>query len=281
MESNFLIPKTVEELRRDLMLMTPHSKIVGGGTDLAIELSAGRISPDALLYLGDIEKLHTISCEPGCVRIGACATFHEIVTAGVLGREFGAVLDAAACIGSRQVRNRATIGGNIAGASPGADMLPVTFLHKAEIEIAAPSGISRKPVAEVVLGPGRTALQYNEAITAIFLPLPVHEKYRSIFIKLGYRQKVSIARISLAVGLAFDSSGAIAFAEVVAGAISDLPVHVVKAENLLHGAAITQEIKRKAGEALAELIREITPGKDYKVSAAIGVAEDALNCFQV
>jgi len=271
----------MDELLHCLSLMTPHSKIVGGGTDLAIGLNIGQISPKALLYPGDIEELRAISNEPGYVRIGACATFSEIVAASVLGREYGAVLDAAAGIGSRQVRNRATIGGNIAGASPGADILPALFLSRAEIEIAAPSGISRKPIAEVVLGPGRTSLQYNEAITSIYLPPPAYDNYSSVFVKLGYRQKVSISRINLAVGLAFGKGCVVTSAEIVAGAIYDLPIHVTKVEKLLTGAGITPEIKRKAGELLSELILEITPEKYYKAGAAIGVAEDALTCFEI
>ena len=270
------IPKTMDELIRDLSQMTAQGKIVSGGTDLTIELNSRKISPEMLLYLGDIEELHTISKESGLLRIGACATMHEIVTSGVLGREYGAVLDAAESIGSRQVRNRATIGGNIAGASPGADMLPVLFLHRAEIEIASPGGIRRSPISDVVLDSGRTSLQYNEAISAIFLPPPPDKNYTSIFIKLGYRQKVSIARISLAVGLAFDKNGAISTADIVAGAIAPLPIHVSKAENILIGTTITQETKRKAGEALSELISELTPEKEYKAGAAVGIAEDAL-----
>ena len=274
------IPKTMDELCRDLSQMTAHDKIVGGGTDLAIELNNGRISPEALLYIGDIEELHTVGEESGHVRIGACATMHEIVTAGIIGREYGAVLDAAEGIGSSQVRNRATIGGNIAGASPGADMLPALFLHRAEIEIISPGGLYRKPITEIVLGASETCLKYNEAITAINLPPPPHKNYTSVFIKLGHRQKVSIARISLAVGLAFGKDGVISFADIVAGAISTLPVHVSKAEKILTGSTITQETKRKVGEALSELILELTPEKEYKASAALGIAEDVLGAMQ-
>ena len=281
LEMNCLIPKTVEELCRDLSRLTPHSKIVGGGTDLTIDLNTGRVSPDMLLYLGDIRELHAISNGPGYVRIGACATMYEITASGILGREYGAVSDAAAGVGSRQIRYLATVGGNIAGASPGADMLPVMFLHRAELEIAAPEGICRKPIADVILGAARTSLQYNEAVTAIYLPAPIHKNYYTIFKKLGYRQKVSISRISLAVGLAFEKDGAIAFAEIVAGAVSPLPVHVLEAERILTGAELTPEIKERVGGALAALIMEITPEKDYKAGAAMGIAEDALDCFLV
>ena len=279
MDRDFLIPNNMAELRRDLSRMTPDSKIVGGGTDLTIDMRNGRLSPDILLYLGDIEDLRAIYTESGCIRVGANATMHEIAVSGIFGREYGAITDAAAEIGSRQVRNLATIGGNIAGASPGADMLPVLFLHKAELEIASPEGLCRKPVSEVVLSPGRTSLKHNEAITAIYLPPPPCVNYNSVFVKLGYRQKVTISRISLAVGLAFDIDGTVTFAEVVAGAISDVPVHVKKAEQILYGSKITPEIKTKAGEALSALIKELTPGKDYKISAAMGIAEDALNRF--
>ena len=279
LERNCLTPRTVEELHQDLSRMTLQSKIVGGGTDLTIDMNRGRVSPDTLLFLGNTKEMHTISEESGYIRIGACATMNEIIASGCLGREYGAVVEAAGGVGSQQIRNRATIAGNIAGASPGADMLPVMFLHRAIIEIATPKGNFNKPIDEVVLGIAKTSLQHNEAITALYLPKPLYKNYQTVFIKLGYRQKVTIARISLAVGLTIEEDGIVSLAEIFAGALSDIPVRVAKAEQILLGDRITPETKKRVGGALSELIRELTPWKDYKANAAMGIAEDALDRF--
>jgi CO/xanthine dehydrogenase FAD-binding subunit len=274
-------PKTLGELRRALARMTPDSRILGGGSDLIIRLRNGACAPDALLYTGDARELHAILKDDDAVTIGAAATMDEIVAAK-LGENLGAIADAAVDMGSVQIRNSATIGGNIASASPAGDLIPVLFLLDADIEVASPDGLFRKPIDQVVVGPGKTSLAHNECITRIIVPVPRLKGFRSAFVKLGFRKAVTISRIGLAVGLVLDDHGAATFAKVVAGAISPRPVRVPKAEEALLGNRLTADVKVRVGAALSELIQEITPkefDRDYKVGAARGVAEDVLDRF--
>lgn len=281
METTCYTPKTLEELRQALAQMTPASKILGGGSDLIMRINNGTCEPDALLYTGDADALHAIVMGEDTVSIGAAATMDEIVRAG-LGDKLGAITDAAADMGSVQIRNSATIGGNIASASPAGDLIPVLFLLGADIEVASPDGFFRKPIDKVVAGPGKTSLRHNECITRVIVPLPRPDGFRSAFVKLGFRKAVTISRIGLAVGLVLDGNGTVTSASVVAGAISTKPVRVPKAEAALVGNRLTAKVKASVGAALSELILQITPemfDRDYKVGAARGAAEDVLDRF--
>ena len=274
-------PRTLAELRQALERMTPNSRILGGGSDLIIRMRNGSCEPDALLYTGDAADLHAVVKGDDAVTIGAAATMDEIVTAE-LGEELGAITDAALDMGSVQIRNSATIGGNIASASPAADLLPPLFLLGADIEVASPDGFFRKPIDQVVTGPGTTSLRHNDCMTRIIVPVPSRKGFRSAFVKLGFRKTVTISRIGLAVGLVLDDSGAATFANVVAGAISARPVRVPKAEAALLGHRLTDEVKARVGAAVSEMIMKITPDmfdREYKVGAARGVAEDVLDRF--
>jgi carbon-monoxide dehydrogenase medium subunit len=282
-ETNCYAPRTLDELRLALAQMTPNSKILGGGSDLIIRINNGAYEPDALLYTGDAAELHAIAKSEDAVSIGAASTMDEIVAAG-LGEKFGAITDAAAAMGSAQIRNSATTGGNIASASPAGDLIPALFLLQADIDVATPAGSFRRPIDQVVVGPGKTSLQHNECITRIIVPLPRVAGFRSAFAKLGFRKAVTISRIGLAVGLVLDEGGVATFANVVAGAISTRPVRVPKAEAALIGNRLTGEVKARVGAALSDLIMQITPvmfDRDYKAGAARGVAEDVLDRFSI
>lgn len=273
-------PKSLLELRDALGLLTPKSRIVSGGTDLAIHLSSGKIKPDALLYPGGVPELHLIGQADNAVIIGAAAMMSDIAAAD-LPAGLRAVADAAAGLGSAQIRNSATIGGNIANASPAGDLLPALFLLNAEVELTSPRGSFRRPIANVVVGPSRTTIAHDECITAVILPLPPGG-FRSRFWKLGYRRAVSVSRIGLAVGLVFDKDGTVAGAEIVAGAVSAVPIRVPEAEKALVGSRLDGRAKSLAAEALAELILAVTPeefDRDYKIGAARGAMEDVLGLF--
>lgn len=278
---NHCAPATMAELHKALGLMSEDSKIISGGTDLIIRMRMG-LSPDMLLYPGRIGELSRIEVEGESVSIGAMATMTAIADFP-FPRQLAALSDAAIDVGSRQIRNSGTIGGNTGNASAAGDLIPVLFLLHSEAEIAGPGGAVRRiPMQELVVGPMRTTLAYNEIITRFIVPIPQPEGDRtrkSAFVKLGSRKTLTISRIGLGVSLTLDGEDVITSAEVVAGAISLTPVHVEAAEEWLPGKKPDDEATRYVGQALSDLIRKITPEKfdrDYKVGAAFGVAEDVL-----
>lgn len=275
-------PENYEELQRDLKELTTRSKIIGGGTDLIIHLNLHGIEPDALLYIGGVEKVNQIIEHEDDVEIGAACTMTMLEKSPLMNRHFRAIVDAASDVGSPQIRNHGTIGGNIANASPAADTLPVLFLLNAEVVIMGPNGLRTAPIAKTVLGPGKTSLTHQEAIVA-FRIKKRNANTKNAFRKLGFRGKVTISRIGAAVELVLDKE-TVTVARVMIGAISLTPRRCEAAEEALLGTTLDKETIKKAGKAVSDLIMEITPEKfdrDYKVHAAKGVMEDVLLTFKV
>lgn len=264
------------ELHALLGQMTEQGKVIGGGSDLIIRMNMGLCEPDALLFPGRVPVLRQIRAEADFVEIGAAATMAELARSALLQGKLEAIAHAAADVGSTQIRNNATIGGNLANASPAGDLIPILFLLEARVVIASPEGLRTLPVEEVVTGPSRTCLRHNEAIVAIRVPVPPSPGYRSAFCKLGFRKAVTISRIGLAVGLD-TADGIVRDARVVVGAISLTPLRLPRAEELLRGAAMDSLPSAAVGEALSDLILEVTPemfDRDYKIRAARGIVED-------
>lgn len=267
-------PSVMEELQNTLKSLPAGSKILGGGTDLIIKMNMGLCRPEALCYPGHIAKLREITVDGDRLCIGAYATMTQIQNNPAVRETYPALMDAASDVGSLQIRNNGTIGGNIGNASPAGDLIPVLYLYDAMVEVMGPDGKKELPIDSVIAGPGRTTLAYNEVITRIFLPKPA---FISSFVKLGFRKKVTIARIGVALGIEMDGDY-VKNASFIAGAISLKPVHVKKAEEYLQGKALNETTIMDAAECLSDLIMEITPkefDRDYKVFASRGVVMDA------
>lgn len=267
-------PLTLDQIPKSLSHLTENSKIIGGGTDLIIRLKMGICKPDALCYLGYIKELKEITMEEDRIVIGAYATMTEIQNHPDVMNYYPALMDAASDVGSLQIRNNGTIGGNVGNASPAGDLIPVLYLYDAVLEIASPTGVRLAGIDEVIVRPGRTSLAYNEAITRIFLPKP---DFISSFVKLGFRKKVTIARIGVALGVKMNGDY-VDELHFYAGAISLKPVRLTKAEEYLKGKALNETVIMDVAQMLSDLIMEITAkefDRDYKVFASRGVVMDA------
>ncbi len=155
-------PRTLDEALA-LRAEHPGVTVVAGGTDLMVALNRGRSRPDALLDLSHVEELQSWERDPGLVRVGAGVTFARI--AAELDDQT-ALAEAARSVGSPQVRNRATLGGNIATASPAGDGLAALAAYDAAIVVADRAGERRIPWQEFLLGPKRTALGPRELVVA-------------------------------------------------------------------------------------------------------------------
>lgn len=278
------IPQTIPQLFEALNELEPQGKIIGGGTDLTPMLYNGKLTPASLLYLGNTAELRQIELKQGKLEIGAAATMRELAASPLLRGPFRAVADAAADVGSQQIRNKATLGGNVANASPAGDLLPTLFLLEAQAVLAIGQGKLRTlPMKELVLGPSRTALGPNEAIVRFTVEANSWHGYESAFVKLGFRQKVTISRIGMAVALKRDAGGIIEDARVYAGAVSLTPLRMQNAEEVMRGKRPDEALAAELARLLAALIQEITPlefDRDYKVEAARGITEDVLKRFR-
>src|SRR6478735_2754346 len=162
-----LSPKTLDEALR-LKAELPDARFVQGGTDVLVELNFDRSRPPALINLNGVGELRGFARENGTLVLGAGLTYTEAMH-GPVAEELPALAEASRTVGSPQIRNRGTIGGNLGTASPAGDAIPPLVVEGAEVECASLRGTRRVPIAEFVTGVKRNALEPDELITAVWV----------------------------------------------------------------------------------------------------------------
>jgi CO/xanthine dehydrogenase FAD-binding subunit len=189
-----LTPRSLDEALR-LKAEHPDAVPIQGGTDVMIELNFDRSRPPVLLNLNEVVELRGWSRENGALKLGAGLTYTEAMAAP-LAEKLPALAEASRTVGSPQIRNRGTIGGNLGTASPAGDALPPLLVERAVIEVASVRGERRIPLGEFLLGPKRNGLADDELIVAVRVE-PTGEP--QTFMKVGPRNAMVIAVVSLAV----------------------------------------------------------------------------------
>src|SRR5205085_12520207 len=162
-----LSPRSLDEALA-LKAERPDAVPIAGGTDLMVELNFDRRRPEAILNLGEVAELRGWSREDGSVRLGAALTYTEAMD-DPLRSLLPALAEASRTVGSPQIRNRGTLGGNLGTASPAGDALPPLLVEEAEIELARMGGSRRLPLEEFLVGPKRNALAPDELIAAVIV----------------------------------------------------------------------------------------------------------------
>ncbi len=164
-----------------------------GGTDVLVELNFDVLRPEYVLNLNEVAELRGWSRENGSLRLGAGLTYTELMQEP-LADELPALCEASRTVGSPQIRNRGTIGGNLGTASPAGDSLPPLLVEEAEVELASARGTRRLPLGEFLVGPKRNALQGDELIAAVVVRPSGQPQ---TFMKVGPRNAMVIAVCSL------------------------------------------------------------------------------------
>jgi CO/xanthine dehydrogenase FAD-binding subunit len=191
-----LTPRSLDDALR-LKADHPAAVPIAGGTDLMVELNFDRRRPDVILNLGEVGELRGFSRENGSLRLGAGLTYAE-ATAEPLRSLLPALAEASRTVGSPQIRNRGTLGGNLGTASPAGDALPPLLVEEAEVELASTSGRRRLALDDFLVGPKRNALAPDELIVGVIVrPSGAPQT----FMKVGPRNAMVIAVCSLAVSV--------------------------------------------------------------------------------
>jgi CO/xanthine dehydrogenase FAD-binding subunit len=191
-----LSPRSLDEAVR-LKAERPEAVPIEGGTDLMVELNFDRLRPPALLNLNEVAELKGWSRENGAMRLGASLTYAEAMN-GEPASALPALAEASRTVGSPQIRNRGTIGGNLGTASPAGDALPPLLVEDAEVELASVRGQRVLPLAEFLVGPKGNALDDDELIVAVRVR---PSGARQTFTKVGPRNAMVIAVCSLALSV--------------------------------------------------------------------------------
>ncbi|MDQ1426666.1 MAG: hypothetical protein QOK39_142 [Acidimicrobiaceae bacterium] len=190
-----LLPTTVGEAVA--ALADPAVEVLAGGTDFMVEVNAGRRRPEQVLSVGRIAELRAWSHTPSEVRLGAAVTYTDLLQPAVA-MHLPALAQAARTVGSPQIRNAGTIGGNLATASPAGDTLPVLSALEAIVEVAWAGGVRDIPIGAFITGAKRNALRPGELIVAVRIPvLAGHQEFR----KIGVRNAMVISVASVALAL--------------------------------------------------------------------------------
>lgn len=280
-----LTPTTRDKLVTALAQATPQTRLLAGGTDLARALSRPGGEPDVLVDLTGVTELAQVRRDGDTLRVGALATFTQIQWDPLV-REHALCLSlAAAQVGSAQIRNAGTLGGNVANASPCADGVTALTALGADVLTVDGAGVERRrPVTEVVLGPGHTCLAHDEAIVEFALPA-LGPEYRSGFSKIGSRTAVSVARLSCALVVRFDAAeGTLASVQIALGAVGGVAFRAGALEQALRGRPADEETARLFAGGCVDAVRKSIPGRHslpYKQHAAVGLAYDAWNMLSL
>lgn len=230
------------------------ARILAGGTDLLLELRRpGASSPKAIVDISRIPSLHGITSLNGTVRIGSLITHTELSRSALVHEKAGFLAAAAGAIGSPQVRNRGTIGGNIMNAATCADTVPPLVALGARLTLRSGQDERTIEIDGFFERPYKTFAQDNEVLTAISLP-PLAPTARTAFVKLGRRNALSIARLSVATVLVRDQRDVITEARIVPGAALPVWKRVREAESMLIGERASNSLFTAVGRKVSDIM---------------------------
>jgi carbon-monoxide dehydrogenase medium subunit len=249
-----------------LLAENPAAQALAGGTDLLVDLRERRRQAPMLVDVADLVELGGITANDGATRIGGGVTIGELLASPLVRTRLPALRAAARDFADFLTRNKATLGGNLANASPGADLVVPLLALDAAVVLAGASGERTVPLDAFLLGPRRTGLRPGELVRHVVVP---QSEGRQAWYKLGLKQGGAIAVVSVATSVAVDPAGRVAAARIALGAVGPRPFRARDAEAHLVGSALTPAGMARAAELAAGAARPITDvrgGADYRTA---------------
>jgi carbon-monoxide dehydrogenase medium subunit len=258
-------PKTIEEACSLLSQFGEDAKVLAGGTDLIPRMGHGLMAPTHIVNIKRVRDLNSIIEEAGNgLRIGALITLAELARNPVIRDRFPMIHTAANSIGSLQVRNLATLGGNLCNAAPSADMAPALLALESTVNIAGLKGQRKIPLEEFFRGPGEVNLTKGEILTEIHVPFPPPHA-RQVYVKHSVRRSMDIALVGVAVCLCLDKkTGLCNEARIALGAVAPTPIRARETEKMILGKTLREIPLPSIGEVVSS---EASPISDVRGSA--------------
>ena len=237
--------------------------LLAGGTDLLIGMKTNAVRPKCLIDLKGIPDIDCIEYDNG-FKLGALTTVRDVEVSPLIREKIPALSEAAGTLGSIQIRNRATVGGNLCHGSPAADMAAILLAMNCELQIATGNGAKTMGLDQFFTGPNSTVLNRNEVLSQIIIPKEI-EQFKGIYLKHGPRKAMDIGIVNIAILLDADvSSGFCNQIMIALGAVAPRPIRAKKAEALLNANRLTSELIQEAAEVASD---EATPISDFRASA--------------
>lgn len=258
-------PETVADAVALLEEYGPEARLLAGGTDLIIELRNHWAEPKVVIDLKHIPELAPAIVErDGFLSISASTVMTDIAENEQVQRYFPALVESAVVVGSVQIRARATLAGNICNGSPAADTAPPLLVYDAVVIVFGPQGARRVPVDEFIVGPGKTALERGDLVTAIELPIP-ERAYGAAYTRLTRRRGTDLASITLCCGVDADGNTRLAY-----GSVGPRAFLVIDDSGVLADASIAIEDKMEALDRMFRLaspsVKSLRASPDYRLA---------------
>ena len=246
------------------------ARVLAGGTDVLVLLHADMIEPDLLVDIKNIPELTGITQENGGWRVGAATICMDIADHEEFSAAWPGIIDSVKLIGSVQVKGRASIGGNLANASPGADTVPAIMAAGATASIFGPQGQREVPVEDIAIGPGETSLAKGEIIVSFFFPQrPAHSG--GAYLRFTPRTEMDIAVVGVGIDLTLDDRGTCLAARVALGAVAARALMVDEAAAVLVGTPIDDAALANLAAAASAACRPIDDKrgtKEFRIKVA-------------
>jgi carbon-monoxide dehydrogenase medium subunit len=237
--------------------------LLAGGTDLLIGMKTNAVRPRCIVDLKGVPDIDRIEFNSG-FKIGALATTRDIEVSPLIREKIPALGEAAATLGSIQIRNRATVGGNLCHGSPAADMAAILLAMDGKVKIVSDDGEKTIGLEQFFTGPNRTAVGEHDILAQIIIPEKM-EQFKGVYIKHGPRKAMDIGIVNIAIVLDADFKSGVCNQILIAlGAVAPTPIRAKKAEALLNGNELKPALIDKAAAAAAG---ETNPITDFRASA--------------
>ena len=251
----YALPQSVDEALSKLN-SEPYAIVFAGATDLIPQLRGGRAEPRLLVDLKKIPSLINLSFSKGTWKIGAATPVSSIKNNEKLTKELPGLSEASALIGSDQIQNRASLGGNVCTASPGADTVPSLMVNDALVVIASNEGSRTIPVADVITGPGSISLGSGEFLIEFLVPQPP-PRTSDAYERFIPRTEMDIAVVDAAARVSLDERGNCKEVRLAIGAAAPTIIRVPAAERILKGKKINDELLAEVMEEASKACRPI------------------------
>jgi len=258
-------PSSVEEAASILAEYKEHGSVLAGGTDLLVRMKQKRIEPKCLVNAKRIANLKTIEQNNGVLSIGATATMLEIETNESVKENFPGLHEAIASIGSVQIRNMGTLGGNLCRASPAGDSPPPLLVLDAKVKLVDSVGSRVLPVEEFIKGPGKTAIKPGEILVEVQVPIPPRGTGMS-FLKIK-RAGMDLAKVNACALLALENN-VVRSCCIALGSVAPTAIRVKKAEASLIGKKATDEKLLEVAQIASEEVRPYAESHRHRRSTA-------------
>jgi len=237
--------------------------LLAGGTDLLVTMKTGAVKAGCIIDLKGIPGMDAVEYDNG-FNIGSLSTVRELEMSPLVREKLPVMSEAAATLGSVQIRNRATVGGNLCHGSPAADMAAVLLAMDSEVSIASRDGERRVKLDQFFSGPGSTVVGTEEVLAGIHISKEL-EHYKGVYLKHGPRRAMDIGIVNIAILMDADfSSQTCKHVMIAMGAVGPTPLRAAAAEKMLNGSRLTPELIEKASETASKEAKPIT---DFRASA--------------